>query len=60
MPSWPDAWDVETTRGLMRLANEVQRQASMIGYVNSFYLLAMTAVVAMPLAVLMRRGPSTA
>jgi len=56
MPSWPEAWDVETTRGLMRLGNEVQRQAAMIGYVNAFYLLAITAATAMPLAILMRRA----
>src|SRR5436305_696350 len=30
----------------MRLANEVQRQASMIGYINAFYLLALTAAIA--------------
>ncbi len=56
MPSWPEAWDVQTTRGLMRLGNEVQRQAAMIGYVNAFYLMAVAAVVAMPLAMLLRRA----
>jgi DHA2 family multidrug resistance protein len=56
MPNWPEAWDVETTRGLLRLANEVQRQAAMIGYVNAFYLMAAAAVVAIPLAALMRRA----
>ena len=34
------AWNIGTTSGLMRLANEIQRQASMIGYINAFYLLA--------------------
>ena len=56
MPSWPEAWDVETLRGLTRLGNEVQRQASMIGYVNSFYLLAIAATLAIPLAGLMKRA----
>lgn len=60
MPSWPEAWDVETTRGLLRLAGEMQRQAAMIGYVNAFYLLAITAVSAIPLAVLMRRAAKPA
>jgi hypothetical protein len=41
----------------MRLANEVQRQASMIGYINAFYLLALTAAIAVPLVWLMRARP---
>lgn len=56
-PSWPELWNIETTRGVIRLANETQRQAAMIGYVNAFWLLAITAAVAMPLAVLMRPRP---
>ena len=41
----------------MRLANEVQRQASMIGYINAFYLLALTAAIAVPFVCLMRARP---
>ena len=41
----------------MRLANEVQRQASMIGYINAFYLLALTAAIAVPFVWLMRARP---
>jgi DHA2 family multidrug resistance protein len=37
----PAAWDIGTTSGLIRLTNEVQRQASMIGYINAFYLIAL-------------------
>jgi DHA2 family multidrug resistance protein len=55
---WPDAWSVDTLIGLTRMGNEIQRQASMIGYVNSFYLLAAAATVAIPLACLMRRAPA--
>jgi DHA2 family multidrug resistance protein len=50
----PAAWDLETTAGLLRMSNEIQRQAAMIGYVNAFYLLAFTAAAAIPLAILMR------
>jgi DHA2 family multidrug resistance protein len=56
-PSAPSAWNIETTSGLMRLAHEVQRQASMIGYINAFYLLALTAAIAVPLVWLMRARP---
>lgn len=53
----PAAWKFDTTSGLMRLANEIQRQAAMIGYVNAFYLIAVTAAVAIPLVWLMRVRP---
>ena len=43
--------------GLMRLATEIQHQAAMIGYINSFYLLAVTAAAGVPLAWLMRDVP---
>lgn len=51
---WPEAWNIDTTHGLIRLGDEVQRQATMIGYVNSFYLMALVATAAIPLAVLLR------
>jgi MFS transporter, DHA2 family, multidrug resistance protein len=57
-PAAPAPWNINTTSGLMRLANEVQRQASMIGYINAFYLLALTAAVAVPFVWLMRARPS--
>jgi hypothetical protein len=53
-PASPAAWNIGTTSGLMRLTNEILRQASMIGYINAFYLLALTAAVAVPLVWLMR------
>ncbi|MSP04027.1 MAG: DHA2 family efflux MFS transporter permease subunit [Acetobacteraceae bacterium] len=53
-PGLPASWNLETTTGLMRLSNEIQRQAAMIGYVNAFYMLAFTATVAVPLAWLLR------
>jgi hypothetical protein len=32
----PAPWNIGATSRLMRLANEIQRQASMIGYINAF------------------------
>jgi MFS transporter, DHA2 family, multidrug resistance protein len=54
----PEFWNPATTTGLMRLSNEIQRQAAMIGYVNAFYMMAFTAAAAVPLACLLRTaGP---
>ncbi len=58
-PGMPSAWDPESAGGLMRLAGEIQRQAAMIGYINAFYLLALTAAVGVPLVWLMRAAPRT-
>ena len=56
---WPAVgafWDLETRTGLASLAGEIQRQALMIGYINAFYLFAITAVAVIPLLLLLRRG----
>src|SRR5215813_9568814 len=53
-PSLPASWNLESTSGLMQVANEVQRQAAMIGYVNAFHMMAWTAALAVPLAGLLR------
>lgn len=55
--SLPGSWDPHTVGGLLRISNEVQRQAAMIGYVNAFYLMAFTAAAAVPLALLLRASP---
>ena len=55
-PGLPATWSLDTSSGLMRLSNEIQRQAAMIGYVNAFYLMAATAAVAVPLACLLRNA----
>ncbi len=57
LPGLPLAWSIDSTSGLMRLANEIQHQAAMIGYINAFYLLAMTAAAGVPLVWLMQAGP---
>jgi len=57
MPGLPPSWDMEATPGLLRLAGEIQRQAAMIGYVNAFYLMAVTAAAGIPLACMLRAAP---
>ena len=47
-------WSVESTNSLAALANEVGRQAAMIGYINAYYLFAWTAFAACPLLLLAR------
>lgn len=54
-PGLPPGWDPDTVQGLQRLSNEMLRQASMIGYINAFHVMAFTAMLAVPLAALMRR-----
>lgn len=55
-PGLQDAWSFESVTGLMRLSHEIHRQAAMIGYVNAFYLMGLTALAALPLACLLHRG----
>jgi MFS transporter, DHA2 family, multidrug resistance protein len=50
----PDYWNPNTTLGLLRLSGEIHRQASMIGYLNAFFLIGLVAAVAVPLAIFMR------
>lgn len=56
LASLPTSWSFETTAGLLRVSGEVQRQAAMIGYVNAFYLMAIAATLAAPLALFMRNA----
>ncbi|MCB4822475.1 DHA2 family efflux MFS transporter permease subunit [Roseicella aerolata] len=57
LPGLPSQWDIGSTSGLLRLSNEILRQASMIGYINAFHLMAFTAAAAVPLAGLMGARP---
>lgn len=44
----------ETESELMRLSGEISRQSRMIGYINAFYLYAITAFAVIPLIALVR------
>ena len=54
-PACPSPGTWRRRPGCCGLSNEMQRQAAMIGYVNAFYLMAFTALIAVPLACLLRR-----
>ena len=41
--------------GLAQLSGEIERQAAMVGYINAFYLLAITGFVALPFIMLVQR-----
>lgn len=53
-PELPAQWSMDTAAGLLRISNEIARQAAMIGYINAFYLMAFAALAAVPLSFMMR------
>jgi len=48
-------WSTDSLSGLAALSGEIQRQAMMIGYVNSFYFFAFTSLASVPLVFFLRR-----
>jgi DHA2 family multidrug resistance protein len=48
-------WNVETLSGLAALSKEINRQAAMIAYNNAFFIYTLISVVAIPLALLVKR-----
>ena len=46
-------WDMSSVKGMAALDSEVMRQATMIGYVDSFYLFMWTTLAAVPLVLLL-------
>jgi DHA2 family multidrug resistance protein len=55
MPSLTGAWSFDTVSGLAKVANEINRQAAMIGYLNAFTMYAATSALAVVLCLLVRR-----
>ena len=55
LPWVSGAWSSSSTQGLAAISSEVGRQATMIGYINAFYFFALTALVILPLLLLIRR-----
>lgn len=53
-PDLMGGWNWDTTKGLAALSEEIQRQASMGGYLNAFALFAVAAACAIPLAWMFR------
>lgn len=55
LPDATGGWNLDTARGLAGFAQEIERQALMIGYLNSFYLYTAASVAAIPLVLLVGR-----
>jgi DHA2 family multidrug resistance protein len=60
MPWVTGAWDTETMPGLARMAREINRQASMIGYLDAFAMYTAASALAMLLVMLVRRRSAPA
>ena len=52
MTDLPEAWNIDKTTGLANVAGEVARQATAVGYINSFNLFLWTTLLAYPLIAL--------
>lgn len=55
VPSITGLWTAGPMDGLPRLSVEIERQAAMVGYINAFYLLAMTGLASLPLILLVQK-----
>ncbi len=55
----PNLWDLESLSGLAALDGEIVRQATMIAYNNTFFSVAATSLLAVPLVFLFRKESST-
>ena len=54
-PGLAGLWNIEGREGLAALSGEINRQASMIGYINAFYLYTFAAGAALPLVLFIQR-----
>lgn len=57
LPWVTGAWNFDSVRGLAAIGGEAQRQGLMIGYINAFYFYSITAMLALPLLLLVRKQP---
>jgi DHA2 family multidrug resistance protein len=55
MPGMTGTWTFDTVPGLAKVANEINRQASMIGYLNAFMMYAVTSALAVVFVLMVRR-----
>lgn len=56
-PNLMGSWSVESLPGLSALASEINRQALMVGYTNSFLLYALVSFAAIPLMLMVKIKP---
>jgi len=48
-------WTVDSLSGLAVLAKEIDRQATLIGYLNAFWMYTTVSAIAIPLVFMVRR-----
>jgi DHA2 family multidrug resistance protein len=60
VPNLMGGWSTETVTDLAKLSREINRQASMLGYINAFGLFTAACVIAMLFSLLARRGQRSA
>ena len=54
LPGVAEVWSLANAASLGALSEEANRQATMIGYIDAFYLFAVTATLALPCVLLVR------
>ena len=55
LPGVIGGWDIESTQGLAKMANEITRQSAMIGYLNAFGMFTLACAATLPLILLVSR-----
>jgi DHA2 family multidrug resistance protein len=58
MPGMTGAWSFDTVPGLAKIANEINRQAAMIGYLNAFMMYTAMSAFAVLVVLMARRRSS--
>lgn len=56
----PGAWDIDTAGGLAALSHEIDRQATMLGYMGNFRVFALGALIGLPLLLFVGRDADRA
>src|SRR5436305_212330 len=59
IPGVTGAWNFDSVPGLAKFANEIARQAAMIGYLNAFMMYTVTSALAVVFVLMVRRKPRT-
>ena len=59
MPGMTGGWTFDTVPGLAKIANEINRQAAMIGYLNAFMMYTAMSAFAVVVALMARRHRSS-
>ena len=53
LPDSMGGWSTESVDGMARIAREIMRQASMLGYMNAFVMYTLASVIAIPLVLML-------